>query len=140
MRKGALVANFISQLMDNERRSDTIAKFEEAMGTELLKLKAELGSTSKQALLRAGVWLDVPKPPKFENIHLLIGDPADAVALADVFPIEYWIQAYEAHRYKVRVFAFPEYFPQAQIAVRIAVEKIIGIHSKTYLDSLLSTN
>ena len=138
--EGALVADFISQLMDKVRRSDTIRKFEDAMGVELLNLDKKLGTSSDDALLNAGVWLDVPKPPKFENIHLLIGDPSDAVALADVFPIEYWIQAYEAHRYKIRVFAFPQFFSQAQIAVRSAVEKVIGIHSKAYLDSLLAND
>lgn len=136
--EGALVANFISQLMDQDRRAEVIQKFEQAMGAELLKLEPTLGKSPREILLTAGVWLDVPKPPKFENIHLLIGDPDDAVSLAEVFPIEYWIQAYEAHRYRIRVFAFSEYFPQAKVAVRTAVEAVVGIHSKTYLDALLA--
>ncbi|HSE48009.1 MAG TPA: hypothetical protein VLA96_02245, partial [Terriglobales bacterium] len=134
--EGALAADFISRLMDKARRGATIDAFETAMGVELLKLKPSLGKTPKEALLTAGMWLDVPKPPKFENIHLLIGDP-DAVMLADIFPIEYWIQAYEAHRYRIRVFAFSEYLPEARIAVKAAIKIVMKITSNSYLETVV---
>lgn len=100
--------------------------------TVVTPLDQNLGATPADAMWKTGMWLDVPRPPKFENIHLLIGDEDEAEALSDVFPIEYWIQAYESHRYEVRIFAFSEYFEIAKEAARNACKRVIGIKNDSF--------
>lgn len=130
--KGEMLANFISVLLDKARRQQTIDYFEEQLGQELLRLDPKLGATPQQALWKAGMWLDVPGPPKFENIDLLIGEATHETALSSIFPIQYWIQAYESHRYHVRIFAFSEYFEVAEKAGRTTCKKIIGIEDDSF--------
>jgi hypothetical protein len=130
--QGEKLANFISILLDPERRNKTIAEFESALGKELLRLDPNLGSEPAEAIWKTGMWLDVPGPPKFENIHLLIGRDDNPQPFSDVFPIEYWIQAYESHRYEVRIFAFSEYFEVAKKAARSACSQVIGITSDSF--------
>jgi len=69
--QGEILANFISVLLDPERRGETIKQFETVLGEELLTLDSTLGSEPADAIWRTGMWLDVPGPPKFENTHLL---------------------------------------------------------------------
>lgn len=132
--QGEMLANFISVLLDPARRGGAISEFEKALGEELLKVDPKLGSTPAEATWRAGAWLDVPSPPKFENIHLLIGYPSKSQPFSDVFPIEYWIQAYESHRYEVRIFAFSEYFEITKEAARNACKRVLGIQSDSFYD------
>ncbi len=133
--QGEMLANFISVLLDPARRGSTISEFEKALGEELLKIEPKLGSTPAEATWKAGAWLDVPSPPKFENIHLLIGHPNKSQPFSEVFPIEYWIQAYESHRYEVRIFAFSEYFEITKEAARNACKRVLGIHSDSFYDA-----
>ena len=107
-------------------------EFESELGKELIRLDPSLGSTPKQALWKTGMWLDVPGPPKFENIDLLIGQGKDETALSSIVPIQYWIQAYESRRYHVRLFAFSEYFEVAQTAAKNTRKKIIGIEQDSF--------
>jgi len=130
--KGEMLANFISVLLDKKRRKQALENFETELGQELLRLDAALGNTPEQALWRAGMWLDVPGPPKFENINLLIGEANHETPLSSIFPIQYWIQAYESHRYHVRIFAFSEYFEIAQQAAKNTCKKIIGIQDEAF--------
>lgn len=130
--EGALLSDFISVLLDPQRRSGKIKEFEDELGKQLLKLDPKLGKSTEEALWKTGSWLDVPKPPKFENVDLLIGSSSESVPLSDVFPIQYWIQAYESHRYHVRVFAFSEYENLVRKAARQAAEKVIKIKSASF--------
>src|SRR5579872_1268641 len=130
--KGEMLANFISVLLDKARRQQTMDHFEKELGQELVRLDSHLGATPQQALWKAGMWLDVPGPPKFENIDLLIGEAKHETALSSIFPIQYWIQAYESHRYHVRIFAFSEYFEIAEKAARNTCKKIIGIEDDSF--------
>jgi len=132
--QGEMLANFISVLLDPERRAKTIEEFESALGEEILKLDPKLASTPADALWKTGMWLDVPGPPKFENIHLLVGGSGNSAPLSDIFPIEYWIQAYESHRYEVRIFALSEYFDIGKKAARNACERVIGITNDSFYD------
>jgi HD superfamily phosphohydrolase len=133
--QGEMLANFISILLDPARRGDAIKEFEKALGEELLNIDSRLGASPSEAIWRAGAWLDVPSPPKFENIHLLIGHPNKSQPFSEVFPIEYWIQAYESHRYEVRIFAFSEYFEITKRAARSACKRVIGISSDAFYDA-----
>jgi len=139
--EGGLLSDFISVLLDKkprarqDRREALVKQFHEVMGTELMRMKPELGSSWEQALRSAGAWLDAPKPPKFENINLILGSLTDAVPLSDVFPIRYWIQAYESHRYTARIFAFSEYVDDVRAAARTACEKVIGATTGSFFET-----
>lgn len=130
--KGEMLANFISVLLDKTRRQQKMKEFEQELGAELIRLDGSLGSSPDDALWKAGAWLDVPGPPKFENINLVIGEKNDETALSSIFPIQYWIQAYESHRYHVRIFAFSEYFDVVEKAAKNTCKKIIGIEDDSF--------
>ena len=61
-----------------------------AFGEELIKLKPDLGSDYADALARAGVWVDAPKAPKFEDIDEMVmgaGSASPAGPVMRIFPI-----------------------------------------------------
>lgn len=126
-------SEFITVLLDknspgkaHSRRNEIISRFHPFLGKELQKRHPDLWHSPEEALVSTGARLDAPKPPKFENINLLVGSLTDAVQLSDVFPVQFWIQAYESHRYCVRLFAFSEYAEDVRMAARIACEAVIG--------------
>jgi uncharacterized protein len=129
-----LLKDFFSILADPERRDATRNLFEEVMGKELIRIDSSLGTNYLDALAKTGSWLDIPSAPKFENIGLLVGNAVDAKPLSAVFPIEYWIQAYEAHRYHVRVFCFSEYRPIVLRAARRACREVMKIESDDFYE------
>jgi HD superfamily phosphohydrolase len=140
--EGGLLSNFMSILLDREpaKREAVMKRFHEVMGAELLKLSPGLGKTGGEALRSAGAWLDAPKPPKFENINLILGSSGDRIPLSEVFPIRYWIQAYESHRYTARVFAFCEYVDKVAIAARLACEEVIGAKTDSFFHTALRSH
>jgi len=141
--EGGLLSEFMSKLLDRkpgapqDRREAVMKQFHEVMGSELLKLKPALGNTAEEALLNAGAWLDAPKPPKFENINLILGSSGDRIPLSEVFPIRYWIQAYESHRYTARIFSFSEHVDEVRAAARAACEQVIGVTNDSFFDTAL---
>ncbi len=110
------------------------------MGEEIKRLKPELASQSSEgALLAAGVWLDVPKLPKIEDIEeLVIGGvlPGKAMPLAKIFPIGEWTNAYRHFKYQVRIFAFSEYADAAAVAGRKAMEQVTKIAGAQFYDGI----
>jgi|SRR5690348_5130029 len=127
--EGALLADFLTKLQDPHLRPTLIAVLEHKIGEHLLKLSSGLGADWKEAIMKAGVWLDIPRPPKFEDINVLISseDSGDGVQLAEVFPITQWTQAYTAFRYYLRIFAFSEYWDFTEKAARVALEEVMMI-------------
>jgi hypothetical protein len=125
-----LLKDFFSILIDPQRRSQIKNRFEEILGGEILKIDAALGRNWTEALLKTGAWLDIPTVPKFENVSLLVG----ARPLASFFPVDYWIQAYVAHRYHVRVFAFPEFEDLVMRAARRTCKELIKIESDDFYE------
>ena len=133
---GEELKDFTARLLDSKRRDGAIQDFEQAYGEELLSRNAKLGANWREALWNAGAWLDVPSPPKFENVNLLVGASAsrdEPVRLSSIFPIRYWIQAYEAHRYHIRIFAFSECFDDAIVAAKAAMKRILKITDSSIL-------
>jgi hypothetical protein len=131
--------DFTSRLLDQQNRQSVIRQFEEAFGNQLISLNSERGNDWQEALWKTGAWLDAPSPPKFENVDLFIGSTsatAPPIKFSAIFPIRYWIQAYEAHRYHVRVFAFSEYWEVAQIAAVAAFKQILEIDDEGLYDFL----
>jgi len=139
--EGGQLSEFMSVLLDKkprtrqDRREAVIRKFHDVMGAELIKLRPELGGTPEEAVRNAGAWLDAPRPPKFENINLILGSSSDKIPLSEVFPIRYWIQAYESHRYTARVFAFSEHVDVVRLAAREACEQVIGVTVDSFYET-----
>ena len=127
--EGALLADFLTNLQDFTQRNHLVSELEKRIGEELLKLNSKLGSNWNEALLNAGVWLDIPKQPKFEDINVLVSgeSAADGVQIAEIFPISQWTQAYTAFRYYVRIFAFSEHCQATETAAKTALQKVMKI-------------
>jgi len=133
--EGDLIRAFLTSLQDKEKRDRIIGDFERVIGEELLGQDPQFACSALEAVLKAGVWLDVPKAPDFEDADAIIGKPPASVSIDRVFPIGHWIEAYKAHRYYVRVFAFSEYVQMVDSAAQAAIRKLIGVSSKDFLDS-----
>ena len=132
--------DFTSRLLDPKRRPQIVSEFEEIFGNGLINLNPSLGSDWKEALRTAGAWLDVPSPPKFDNVELMVGSDTltdQPVSLTAIFPIRYWIQAYEAHRYHVRVFAFSEFAKDAQAAAIAAMRQMLKVEDEKFYEALV---
>ncbi len=113
-----------------------IASLEDAIGTELIKLDGNLGPGSAQAIARAGVWVDAPKRPQFENVdEMVIGARSDApgIPLMQIFPIRQWTEAYEHYRYQVRIFSFSEYWELTSRAAKAAMQQKLGISDDDFI-------
>lgn len=135
---GLLIKDFLLDLHDRSRRAVVIGELENAIGEELIKLNIQLGTNPAEATARAGIWVDAPKPPKFEDVdEMVIGARAAAgVPLAQLFPIREWTEAYEHYRYQVRIFAFSEYFDVAAQAAKVAMQRCLGIASDSFYDGI----
>jgi uncharacterized protein len=133
--EGALIKDFFSSLQDKAKRDELIMKLETRIGEGLVGPK--WGSNAKEALWKAGVWVDVPKAPKFEDMKVLIGRTKDTlgVPIKDIFPIGQWTEAYEAHRFYVRIYAFSESASDVESAARKAIETVIGIKSNEFFQT-----
>jgi hypothetical protein len=121
---------FAAMLADPElggidRRQETINVFESALCEEMDRQLPEL--KGQDTLLRAGVWLDVPKPPSFEKTESLLVGEESPVQLKVIFPIKPWVDGYAANRYYIRIFAFSEYMSQAKSAIKYALSKIVRL-------------
>jgi HD superfamily phosphohydrolase len=128
------LADFFSKLGDSGMRAAIVQEVENVMGLELIKRRSELGPDPKVACLRAGAWLDVPSLPTFEGMDELIGESQgnEPVRIGDVFPINKWTEAYHAHRYAVRVYAFSEYCSDVAIASRKGLEEATKITDSAF--------
>lgn len=116
-----------------DRKQQVIDEFEAVLAREMSRQVNELDE--KDALVRTGMWLDVPKAPSFEKTEsLLIGDE-QALSLKVIFPIKPWVDGYEANRYYIRVFAFSEYMEQAKKAVRAALREIVSLTDEEISDT-----
>jgi HD superfamily phosphohydrolase len=139
---GDLVRMFLESLQDKKgkddrtksKRDEVIEAFESRIGDEILKINPSIAASPKEALLVAGVWFDVPVPPKIEGLNDVLGKSPSGVTVGKMFPIERWIEAYQAHRYFVRVFAFSEHYETVYRAARVAIEAIIGVRSNEFFD------
>ena len=130
-----LLTDFLTSLQDKEARAGLVADIERAIGEELLIIDSALGPAPQDALLSAGVWLDVPKTPRFEDVEeLVVRDTPNVsgVPLLDVFPIGEWTEAYAHYRYRVRIFAFSEYCAKVELAAKRAMQRIIKIEGDSF--------
>ncbi len=134
---GELIKEFFLMLRERDKRAGLVADLERAFGEELVQVDSRLaGKASAEALWIAGAWVDVPKPPKVEEVELSTGE-YPTVTLENLFPVEEWTEAYQSHRYYVRVYAYSEYVQSAAKAARVAVERVIGIREDAFFESCL---
>src|SRR5262249_21305248 len=70
--QGVLIHDFLIDLQDPQQRDRLILDLEQSIGKELRKTDSRLGSTPAEATARAGVWVDAPKPPKFEDVNEMV--------------------------------------------------------------------
>lgn len=136
--EGVLIEDFLMDLHDRELRFEIINNLERAIGEELLKLDSKFAATAEEAMARAGVWVDAPKPPKFEDVDEMVmgATSAAGVPLAQLFPIREWTHAYEHYRYQVRIFAFSEYYEITKKAAKAAMQRILEIASDTFYEGI----
>ena len=115
-----------------------IAQLEIEIGNQLAQSSPGLSGTSSEALKTAGVWVDAPSAPKFEDVDDIVTKRMAPAGLssAQIFPIREWTQAYQYYRYEVRIFAFSEYYDVAARAAKAAMKKVIGIESDSFYESI----
>ena len=131
--EGAKLIAFMSELLKKENTQRLTDEFELALGSELMRISPDLGSTPEAALAKAGAWFDAPKPPTFDKLEELL---IEEKKITDIFPITSWIQAYMSYRYYVRVFAFSEYAEMVKTATRKACEEVLKIKDSNFVDAL----
>lgn len=135
-RDGALLKDFFTKVEDAAQRQLRIHELEDEIGKELLAINPNLGATANEALINAGLWVDVPKVPKFEDINVIVGKGKHIPGskISDVFPIGQWTEAYEAHRFYIRIFSFSEHLENARIASRRGIERLLNITNDSFFE------
>lgn len=121
------LGDLFSNLGDRAKKPQVLALIEEKLGKELIVRRPELGTDPVLACIRAGAWLDVPSLPTFEGMDELIGESQGPVRIGDVFPINKWTEAYHAHRYAIRLYAFSEYCNDVALAGKKALAEVTKI-------------
>ncbi len=131
----APINDLLADLQNRHKRDELVRRIETLMGEALIRGGCEaLGSTVETALDAAGVWLDVPRAPKFTDIDEVASgaDDDSNIGIRHVFPVDKWTQAYTSYSYNVRVFAFSEYIAQVRSAARAAIADVTGVRSEEF--------
>lgn len=135
-----ILGDFLTDLQDRMKKLQRIEELEQEIGRELLKADAGLGKSVDEVLMTTGIWVDVPKPPKFEDIDELVmrkTDEMGGVPLKDLFPIREWTEAYTHYRYPVRIFSFSEYYELARGAAKSAMQKVLNIQADSFYKKVM---
>lgn len=136
---GDMIKVFLRDFYDREARTKTIAKLEQAIGEELIKAETTLGTDVANVLAQTGVWVDAPKPPKFEDVDAMLGNPMNmevGVSLAQVFPIHKWTEAYEHYNYQIRIFSYSEHWELTKNAAKAAMKRVLDISGDDFYKSI----
>jgi len=122
-----LYKNFLTKVKGRKQGPEVIRKLELSIGSHLCSIDKIFGSSPEKALLKTGTWVDVPKAPKFEDTSVLIerSKNNDGIKISDVFPIDQWTEAYEAHKFYIRIYSFSEYFDAVEHASRLAIGDVL---------------
>ena len=131
-----LLVNFLTSLQDKDKRQNLIRELELEIGKELIKICNET-VPAEEMLIKAGVWVDVPKAPKFEDVdELMKEDNLETLSLERLFPVERWNQAYMHYKYYVRIFSFSEYWEQTQEAAKRAMKSKLNINQEQFYETV----
>jgi hypothetical protein len=134
-----LVGSFIDQIQEDAKRIGELSTFEKTLAAELRLAAPELTGLDEDILRKAGVWVDIPKPPKFEDVDKMVVTGAGAsigVRLTHLFPIRQWTEAYTHYRYHVRLFAFSEFHEPVVKAAKKAIATVAKIESQSFYESV----
>ncbi len=132
--EGQLIQEFFLVLKERDKRGKLLRDFEQSIGEELLRSDPTLGAKPEDALWKCGTWVDAPKPPRVEEMELS-GGGYPTVTVENIFPVEEWTEAYQAHRYYVRIYSYSEYRDLVLKAGRAAIEKTIGIKTDDFFEA-----
>lgn len=132
--EGQLVQEFFLMLKERAKRKKLVEQLEASIGEHLLKLDSDLGKSPADALWKTGVWVDAPKPPQIEEVELSAGE-YPVVTIENLFPVEEWTEAYQAHIYYVRIYSYSEYVDSTAKAGRRALEEMVGIKTDDFFES-----
>lgn len=133
------VGDFLLKLNYPDTGEEFLKSFENQIGVELVMLNSDRWSDAEEALISSGVWVDAPKPPKFEDVDVMIGGNKmgmDGVRVDQLFPIKQWTDAYQHYRYKVRIFSFSEFIEDVKVAAKIAMTKHLGVEADEFYDQI----
>jgi HD superfamily phosphohydrolase len=129
----SLLANFLTAIRDKQNGNALIYKFERYMGEALKREKPFKGLGWKEALLKAGAWLDVSKAPTFEETQKVVSKTGGGRDQASgMFPVHAWQHAYASYRCYVRIYAFSEYSDIVKNCAKAAMKEIIGIEDEAF--------
>lgn len=134
-----MVKAFMRRFHERKAREQVIADLEQAIGEELIKIQPAIGPDVADALAQAGVWVDAPKPPKFEDVDAMVGNSLNKlleVSFAQVFPIHKWTEAYQHYKYKIRIFSYSEHWEITSDAAKAAMKRVLGISGDAFYDSI----
>jgi HD superfamily phosphohydrolase len=128
-----LLADFLTEIRDKQKGKERVLALEQAIGEELLKREAFQGLDWRAALAHAGLWLDVPKTPNFEDTQKVVSRAhAGRENATAMFPVHAWQHAYTSHRSYVRLFAYSEYCKTVKECAKVAMKKILRIEDETF--------
>jgi HD superfamily phosphohydrolase len=128
-----LLANFLTVVRDKEKGAELVQNFEAALGDHLKKKKGFRRLASKEALVKAGAWLDVSKAPSFEETQKVVSKGGGGRDQASgMFPVHAWQHAYASYRCYVRVFAYSEHIDAVRDSAIAAMKQIIGIEDEAF--------
>lgn len=123
-----------------ERLQETgMGEFEQRLAAEIRAVTSLTGS-DEDVLRKAGVWVDIPKPPKFEDVDKMIisgRDETGGVQLTHLFPIRQWTDAYTHYRYALRLFAFSEYHAEVSIAATKTIKAVGKIENEDFYKRIM---
>ncbi len=134
-----MVKAFMRRFHERKAREQVITELEQAIGEELVKTEPTLGPNVADALARAGVWVDAPKPPKFEDVDAMVGNPMNMqseVSFAQIFPIHKWTEAYQHYKYQIRIFSYSEHWKLTSDSAKAAMKRVLGISGEAFYDSI----
>ena len=128
-----LLSDFLKDIRDKQKGRELIRTFENAVAAELIKHEEFADMESDNALAMAGLWLDVPKTPNFEDTQKLISKShGGSDYMTAMFPVHAWQHAYTSHRCYVRLFAYSEFSELVKKCARAAMVKILKIEDESF--------
>jgi HD superfamily phosphohydrolase len=124
----ALLSKFLKDVRDKDKGPSLVRRLEEQIGEELRKREAFKHLDWEEAMVEAGMWLDVPKAPKFEETQKVVsnigggGDQASAM-----FPVHAWQHAYTNYRSYARIYAYSQHVEVAKECAKEAMKRGLSI-------------
>jgi len=129
----ALLAAFLGKIRDKAKGPGFVKTWETAMGEELRKRPGFEGLSWENALAKAGIWVDVPKAPKFEDTQKVVSRSNSGRDMASgMFPVHAWQQGYTSYRWYVRVYAYSQFGVAAKECAKATMKRLSGIESDDF--------